>query len=136
MAPTTPHYKITHLVEATGITRRTIRYYVQMELIPPPLGAGRGHYYTNEHLNGLYKIRDLQDRGLTLEQIRNLDRQEAAALCSPQPAPLDIERVTRYTVAPGVELLVNDAADSLTPLELEAIALATKNILRNRLEKG
>ena len=130
------HYGILDLVEATGINRRTIRYYVQMELLPPPLGAGRGHYYLREHLDRLLKIRDLQNKGLSLEEIRTHDQSEV----SPQwiqadPSP-EIERVTRIVAAPGIELLITDGATTPTPSEIKAIALATTNILSKHSKKG
>lgn len=65
----TDRYSIRELVEATGIPRRTIRYYVQRGLIPAPEGAGRGHFYTEEHRVGLQRVRALQARGYSLDEI-------------------------------------------------------------------
>ena len=62
-------YSIGEISELTRISRRNIRYYVQLKLIPSPRGAGRGHYYTDTHLRGLNKIRDLKAYGYTLEKI-------------------------------------------------------------------
>ena len=69
MSSTEPHYGIRDLVDASGISRRTIRYYVQRELIPPPLGAGRGHYYLPIHLVLLRRILELREQGLSLDAI-------------------------------------------------------------------
>lgn len=43
-------YTIGELAEATGISRRSVRFYVQTGVIPPPVGRGRFCYYTDEHL--------------------------------------------------------------------------------------
>ena len=73
-------YSIGELADLAGVSRRTIRYYVQRGLVPPPLGAGRGHYYTGEHLQRLLSIKLLQDRGLSLEEIeRQLAGRRSAA---------------------------------------------------------
>lgn len=67
-------YSIGEISEMTGLSRRTIRYYLQRGLIPPPLGAGRGRYYTRDHLARLKKIIGLQAGGMFLDEIsRHLD---------------------------------------------------------------
>jgi DNA-binding transcriptional MerR regulator len=37
-------YAIGDLAELAGVSRRTIRYYVQEGLVPAPLGLGRGSH--------------------------------------------------------------------------------------------
>ena len=64
-------YSISELAELTGISRRTVRYYVQRKLIPPPLGAGRGHFYTDAHVKRIGKIRNLQDLGFSLDEVES-----------------------------------------------------------------
>src|SRR4029450_12323962 len=44
-------YAIGELADLGGISRRTIRYYVQEGLLPPPLGLGRGNHYGREQLD-------------------------------------------------------------------------------------
>ncbi|HNV70284.1 MAG TPA: MerR family transcriptional regulator [Candidatus Ozemobacteraceae bacterium] len=63
-------YAIGQLVELTGTSRRVIRYYIAQGLLEPPLGAGRGHYYTAKHLHRLRQIASLKQLGLTLDEIR------------------------------------------------------------------
>ncbi len=70
-------YNIETLARLTGITRRTVRYYVQRELIPKPEGGGRGHYYTDEHLRLIEKIKVWQKQGVPLEKMKALIRQGA-----------------------------------------------------------
>jgi len=86
-------YAISELSALAGVSRRTIRYYVQRGLIPPPLGAGRGHYYTADHLNRLLAVKVLQERGFSLDEIeRQLAGGEVAAhiveASAPPPAPM------------------------------------------------
>jgi len=120
-------YGILELVELTGVPRRTIRYYVQRELLPPPLGAGRGHYYAGEHLRRLRRIRDLQAQGLGLEEIRAL-LEGRTAPAGPSPAP-DYEPATRIEVSPGVLVIVTHGARIPQPAQLRALAAAVRTIL-------
>lgn len=66
------YFNIEALAEKTGTTRRTIRYYVQRGLIPKPEGGGRGHYYTNNHLERIKQIQRLSFQGAPLEVIKRL----------------------------------------------------------------
>jgi DNA-binding transcriptional MerR regulator len=107
----TPPYGIGDLAELAGVSRRTVRYYVQEGLMPPPLGVGRGNHYARKHLDQLLRVKALQEAGRTLEDIRRiLDggttaqlRREAATSLSPVARTL----WRRLTLAPGVELHVS-----------------------------
>ena len=66
------YFNIEALAEKTGTTRRTIRYYVQRGLIAKPEGGGRGHYYTDEHLDRIKQIQRLSSQGVPLEAIKRL----------------------------------------------------------------
>jgi DNA-binding transcriptional MerR regulator len=63
-------YSISEVVEQTGITRRTLRYYIAQGVLMPPTGQGRSAFYTDEHLERVRKVREMQEQGLTLAQIR------------------------------------------------------------------
>ena len=122
-------YSIQEIVQASGVPRRTVRYYVQRGLLPPPEGAGRGHFYRPEHLDRLLMIKDLQGRGLSLEEIRaRLDRGGDADALAHEPVP-EMELTTRIHLAPGVELLVSRSARPLTPSQLRALAAAARQIV-------
>ena len=62
---------IDDLCAQTELTRRTIRYYLQRGLIPPPEGGGRRRIYGREHLLRLWAIQGLQDRSYPLDEIRH-----------------------------------------------------------------
>jgi len=63
-------YTIDDLTTRTGVTVRTVRYYIGEGLLPPPFGAGPGTRYTREHLDRLLLIGALKDRYLPLREIR------------------------------------------------------------------
>lgn len=125
-------YSIGELAELGGVSRRTVRYYVTRELVPPPTGVGRGAYYTDDHLERLVRVRDLQAAGVPLTDIpRHLDGATAegphAVPSEPaprQPPPMG-SRWARIEVVDGVELHVRDGA-------LTDDALATLTLLLSR----
>jgi DNA-binding transcriptional MerR regulator len=108
--PSTTRYAIGDLARLAGVSRRTVRYYVQEALIPPPFGVGRGNHYGTGHLEQLLRVKAQQEAGRTLDEIRR----------APEPAPPrratrraagDHEAVARslwrrLTLVPGVELHV------------------------------
>ncbi len=68
--PDTSAYTLDELTSATGVTVRTVRYYISEGLLPPPRGAGPGTRYTSEHLDRLILIGALKDAYLPLKEIR------------------------------------------------------------------
>ena len=101
-------YSIDELADLGGVSRRTVRYYVQEGLLPAPLGVGRGRHYGRPHLDRLLEVKAWQETGLSLDEIR-ARRTAPAGGCPPalrpsQPVPRTTWR--RLTLAPGVELNV------------------------------
>ena len=58
------------LATQAGVTPRTVHYYIQQGLLPPPDGAGRAARYGAGHLARLRLIRRLQREHLPLSEIR------------------------------------------------------------------
>jgi Ca-activated chloride channel family protein len=63
-------FSIGELADRAGVTPRTIRYYVELGLLPPPAGTGNRATYGPEHLDRLMTIKKLQMRRLSLDEIR------------------------------------------------------------------
>lgn len=124
VVPADVRYAIGDLAALGGVTRRTVRYYVQEGLISAPLGLGRGHHYTDEHLQQLLRVKALQESGRTLDEIRRELRKGRAA-AKPRAAdiaPPSRELWRRIVLAPGVELHV--AADIRLPAAPRLLELA------------
>src|SRR4051812_17009192 len=66
-------YAIGDLARLAGVSRRTVRYYVQENLIPPPLGVGRGDHYGPQHLDQILRVKAMQEAGKSLDEIRQAD---------------------------------------------------------------
>jgi DNA-binding transcriptional MerR regulator len=109
-----PRYAIGDLADLGGVSRRTVRYYVQEGLLPDPYGLGRGNHYGPEHLNQLLKVKSLQEAGRTLEEIRHSlnHKHRGREPRAPEP-PLERTMWRRITLSPGVEL--NVAGDVRLP---------------------
>ena len=102
-------YNADELADLGGVTRRTVRYYVQEGLIPPPLGVGRGRHYGRAHLERLLDVKGQQEAGLSLDQIRSR-RVSPSTGGRPEPRiPQPLPRSTwhRLSLAPGIELHVS-----------------------------
>jgi len=84
--------EIGQLATASGVTRRTIRYYVAIGLLPPGEGSGPRRYYSNAHINRLKLIRQFKDQFLPLEEIKRRMADwsdEQIALMTSEPLPME-----------------------------------------------
>jgi DNA-binding transcriptional MerR regulator len=84
-------YKLDELARATGMSARTVRYYVQRGLLPAAAFRGKDTAYGHEHLVRLRAIRRLQEAFFPLDAI-------SAELESRSLA--EIERIADGKVAP------------------------------------
>jgi len=123
-----PRYAIGDLADLGGVSRRTVRYYVQEGLLPTPHGVGRGNHYSAEHLDQLLKVKSLQEAGRTLDEIRRelTKRPRRPALEAPdderaEPLPRTVWR--RLIVTPGVELNVAGNVRLPSPGRLEELVV-------------
>lgn len=71
-------YTIGELAEAAGISRRSVRFYVQTGVISPPVGLGRFCFYTEQHLLTIriHRRHDLKTRQLTVGSMDSSDATE------------------------------------------------------------
>lgn len=65
-----------HTVEdgrvADTITERTVRYYVTIGVVRPPLRDGNTSVWTNDHVNDLIRVRRSQYNGEPLKAVRRM----------------------------------------------------------------
>ena len=105
-----PRYAIGDLAELGGVSRRTVRYYVQENLLPAPFGVGRGNHYGPAHLDRLLQVKALQEAGRTLDEIRQLlegkPARAAVIAGETKSAPVSRKIWSRLLLADGVELHV------------------------------
>lgn len=89
---TPAEWKLAELAAATGVSPRTVRYYVQRGLLPAPPFRGPDTVYGEEHLLRLKAIRALQARFLPLDAIQvelaRLGPDALRALAESEPSPV------------------------------------------------
>lgn len=68
---------ITKLSEASGVSVRTIKRYIGLGLVEPPVGRTRGAKYTEQHLADLEKIKEAQARGFKVGRLATALNQKA-----------------------------------------------------------
>lgn len=124
--PAAREYRIGELAREAGITVRTLRYYQERKLLPPPRRDGRIAWYSQDHLSRLRLIGQLLDRGHTLGGTAELlsaweqgyDLAELLGFERAMTAPWSDAATVRLTVADAAALL----GDELTPEVLRAAA--------------
>ena len=122
-----PSFSIEELADLTGVSRRTIRFYIQSGLVERPDGTARGARYTRRHLQRLLDIVAWQGEGLTLDGIRQ--RLDAPPEPAPARARSAIEVWTRLNLAEGVELHINAERAGLRSEDARRLAAGIRDLL-------
>ena len=91
-------YSIGELAELTGVSRRTVHFYVQRRLIDAPLGRGRGRHYDERHVSQILEVRALQAMGMPLADMRRGPEPGGEAASRQPVAATEVER-TRASLA-------------------------------------
>lgn len=100
MLPDPDSLDLSELAEATGVSQRTIRYYVQQGLLPSPGTRGPGTRYDRSMVERLQLIKLLQRHHWPLSKIRDhLERLDDAGVrreLAHPPAPQVSESALTY----------------------------------------
>ena len=128
-------YTIQELTDLTGLSRRTIHFYKGQGILAPPMGAGLGARYGEEHLLRLRLVPLLRRQGLRLDAIRErlvgmslaeMQRSLAAAPSAvepvpglPAPAPRPAQTFAHYPLPAGITLV---APAHLKPAERQKLS--------------
>ncbi len=130
-------YSIQEISDQSSLPRRTIHFYVQQGLLPPPEGAGVGTRYSETHLLCLQIIPLLKRKGQKLDQIRaslkDLDESGLRVLYEQVNEPVSAEPAflptsqpfAHYQLPAGMTLTV---PGTLTPGERKKLAELLKAI--------
>jgi DNA-binding transcriptional MerR regulator len=119
-------YSIKELSDLTGFTRRTIRYYIQEGLLEPPAGRGRGGFYYDSHLQRLLYIKSMQNRGLSLYAIREMEGKSSQSFKDEQ------EIWVRHKIHPGLEINVAHSLEKRELKKINEIIEIAKAILKEK----
>jgi DNA-binding transcriptional MerR regulator len=111
-------YTFEELCALTGISSRTLRYYMQIGLVDKPVGQTRAAHYLSLHLEKILRIKQLSEAGISLERIREVIAGDAMSVPPRSKKPGQIEVRSHLWVADGIELQVSPETAELSPEEL------------------
>ena len=141
----TEPYSIQDLSEKTGLPRRTIHFYTQQGLLPPPQGSGLGARYDESHLLRLQLIPVFRAEGLRLDQIRERFQEMAlseledhfkhAKAVQPIPATPNTphpERFSHYSFPGGITILVPEELSQAQHEKISQLLIEAERIFNTR----
>ncbi|MDR0621793.1 MAG: MerR family transcriptional regulator [Deltaproteobacteria bacterium] len=99
-------FALENLCSLTDLSKRTIRYYIRLNLVPRPLGYGRASCYVRGHLENPLKVKTLSSSGVSLDRFRELLAGGPAPVPPKTRRPGSVEVRRHPCLAPGPELTV------------------------------
>lgn len=109
--PRPVRYTISDLERETGVTGRTIRYYIAEGLLQPAFGRGPSATYDSDHLLRLRLIQQLKDSRLPLAEIKErlaqLTPEQIASTLRVQLEP-SAETWHHFHLHPDLQIMVRD----------------------------
>jgi hypothetical protein len=130
-------FTLDELCTLTDISKRTVRYYIQLGLVARPLGDGRASHYSDIHLGQLLQIKKLSEAGVSLERIREVLEGADAPVTLRKRAPGSVEVRSHLFVAPGIEIQIAPEEAGLSPEQIRAFVreVIALNIYANNPDK-
>lgn len=125
-------YNIETLAKMSGLTRRTIRYYIQRELLDPPRGSGRGAFYTDDHLERLHKIKVWAAQGVPIIHMKAMLQGKTPRITVDSPTGVRTILEEQYVITNGIRLSFSPG--QFLPEELLTIREFIMNIINRREE--
>lgn len=114
-------FSLDELCSLTDLSKRTVRYYVQMGLVNRPDGETRAAKYSSQHLEQLMLIKKWTAAGVSLDRIHELLRGEAPPVPSRPKTRGQIEVCSHVFVSEGIELVIDPSRSGLSPEQLRGL---------------
>lgn len=108
-------FTLDELCSLTDLSKRTVRYYMQIGLADRPDGETRAARYGSRHLEQLLQIRRWTQAGVSLERIRELLSGEGTVVPERPRRAGSIEVWSHLVVADGVEVNLEPGRAGLSP---------------------
>lgn len=123
------------LSERADVAGRTVRFYIQKGVLPPPQGEKRGAWYTQDHLAQLLRIRQWRDTGLSLDAIASLLAAKNEAPVAPvRPGTREVR--SHLVIANGIELVVAPERAGLSQAQLRELFGVVQDAVDALVETG
>jgi DNA-binding transcriptional MerR regulator len=113
-------FSLDALCALTDLSKRTVRYYVQLGLVSRPEGETRAAKYSPQHLEQLLLIKKWTAAGVSLDRIRELLQGAPAPVPDRGRRPGSLEVCSHLHVAEGIELVIEPTRAGLSPEQLRS----------------
>ncbi|MCM0036431.1 MAG: MerR family transcriptional regulator [Burkholderiaceae bacterium] len=113
-------FSLDELCALTDLSKRTVRYYVQLGLVNRPEGETRAAKYSPQHLEQLLLIKKWTAAGVSLDRIRELLQGGPAPVPDRGRRPGSLEVCSHLHVAEGIELVIEPSRAGLSPEQLRS----------------
>lgn len=113
-------FSLDELCALTDLSKRTVRYYVQLGLVNRPEGETRAAKYSPQHLEQLLLIKKWTAAGVSLDRIRELLQGGPAPVPDRGRRPGSLEVCSHLHVAEGIELVIEPTRAGLSPEQLRS----------------
>ncbi len=117
-------FSLDDLCSLSDTSKRTVRYYIQIGLVDPPIGSTKAAHYLSKHLDQLLTVRKLSDAGVSLDRIRDVLSGEAPQVPPRQRQPGSVEVRSHLFIAEGVELEISPEQAGLSPEQVRTLVRA------------
>lgn len=117
-------FSLDELCTLSDTTKRNVRYYMQIGLVDPSIGATKAAHYVRRHLDQLLTIRKLSDAGVSLDRIREVLSGELPPVPPRQRQPGSVEVRSHLFIADGVELEISPEQAGLSPEQVRTLVRA------------
>ena len=117
-------FSLDDLCMLSDTTKRNARYYMQIGLVDPSIGATKAAHYVRRHLDQLLSIRKLSAAGVSLERIREVLSGEVPPVPPRQRQPGSVEVRSHLFIADGVELEISPERAGLSPEQVRTLVRA------------
>jgi DNA-binding transcriptional MerR regulator len=107
-------FTLDELARLVNLDKRTIRYYVQIGLIPRPIGETKAARYGKDHLERAALVKNMREAGVSLEGISQALKDRGAAIAPRKPRSGGVQTRSHITVCAGVEIQISPEASELT----------------------
>jgi len=129
-------FSLDDLCKLTDFSTRTVRYYMQLELVDRPIGETRAAHYTQKHLDQLILIKRLTESGISLERIGEVMAGEELPIGPKKKQPGSIEVKSHIYLAPGIELQISAEEAGMSPEKLKVLMKELISTTNNVLKKS
>lgn len=113
-------YTLSELCVLADLPVRTVRYYVQNELVDKPQGETRAARYGARQLEQVLLIKKWTAAGVSLDRIRELLQGEEAPVPARARKPGSVEVWSHLYVADGLEVVIEPGRAQMSPEQVRA----------------